>query len=140
MSMSDAHRPRNGNVSSGRRRCEFCGRPVSTGLGQSALVPDSSVIHEHDPALDGARLVVACCGAHMDQLVLRAFDAWQDGQLWFGWLCRASRSEKLRDASLIEIAEHAHLAPSELRGALAWNAAQPGSLTALPGGQRIVTN
>jgi len=102
-------------------------------------VPDSSVIHDHDPALDGTRVVVACCGEHMDQLVLRAFDAWRDAQLWFGWLCRASRSPKMRDASLIELAEHAHLAPAELRAALAWNAAQPRSLAALPGGQRIVT-
>lgn len=100
-------------------------------------MPDSSVIHERDPALDGVRVVVACCGEHMDQLVLRAFDAWRDGQFWFGSLCRASRDPELRAASLTQVAERAHLAAHELHAALAWNSGQSDPLAALPGGQRI---
>jgi len=137
--MPGSHEPRAGYVASRVRLCEFCDRPVSTNIGQSALLPDSSMIHECDPELDGTRVAVACCGEHMDRLVLHAFAAWQDGQFWFGWLCRASRSPALRHASVVQLAEHVQLAMAELGAALAWNAGQPDPLATLPGGQRITT-
>ena len=137
--MPGSHEPCTGYVVSRGRRCGLCGRPVSADRGQSALLPDSSMIHECDPEMDGTRVAVACCGEHMDRLVLRAFAMWQDGQFWFGRLCRASRSPVLCDASVVQLAEHTQLAAAELRAALAWNAGQPDPLIALPGGQPITT-
>lgn len=115
--------------------CDFCGRPIPDNAGHAGLVPDSSVIDEHNHALDGHRIVVACGDEHLDRLIELARFAFVDEQLWFGQLCRASRLPGLGDASLARLARRARLSPADARRALEWNARQDNPLTVLPGGQ-----
>lgn len=131
MSRNDGHPP--------RRLCELCGRPVPLGAGETALIPDSAAVYDDNPRKDGTRIALACGTEHLDHLIIRACDSWQDAQLWFGWLCRASRRPELRRASLIRLAEKALLTGDELAAALAWNADRPAPLRTLPGGQPICT-
>ena len=120
-------------------KCGHCGRSTTASDSVGALVPDSSVIHPHDPSGDGHRFVTACCDEHLDRVVEQLRSAWTEEQLWFGRLCRASADPRLRNASLLRVGKRAHLSTANLRRALEWNANREGSLGKLPGGHSVPT-
>lgn len=72
--------------------CGLCGASVVDGTGVHAIVPDSSAIHVHDPALDGNRSLTACSTAHLGELQqhyhARPF---VNAELWAGKIARALR-------------------------------------------------
>ncbi|GGV26397.1 hypothetical protein GCM10010260_78420 [Streptomyces filipinensis] len=55
--------------------CDLGGEAISGQAEVHALVPDSSVIHGHDPKLDGKRWLTACSREHSDALIGRAIEA-----------------------------------------------------------------
>ena len=119
------------------RRCAHCGGPVLADRGESALVPDSSVVDVDDPTRDGRRLVTACGSGHLQLLIDKARHDWRAGQLWFGRLCRASTQPRMSEAPLWLLGERAHLSIEDLQCALEWNADGDSPRTALPGGQPL---
>ncbi|MFJ6378403.1 hypothetical protein ACIQI7_00135 [Kitasatospora sp. NPDC092039] len=70
--------------------CDHCGRVVATADLLGALVPDSSALHSTQSALDGKRLVLACCADHLAALIAdyrhRPF---VPEEQWAGKVCRA---------------------------------------------------
>jgi hypothetical protein len=119
------------------RTCAHCGRPIPACRAQSALIPDSTVIHSHDPNFDGQRYVTACGSEHLQLLIDQAHRVWNDEQLWFGQLCRASNRPGMSGVVMAKLGEHAGLSADHLSRALAWNATSAEPRRTLPGGQIV---
>ncbi|WP_244188827.1 hypothetical protein [Streptomyces yokosukanensis] len=82
--------------------CDLCGE-ISDDTKVSALVPDSSAIHGHDPKLDGKRRLTVRSSEHMAALI----DAYEqrpfvDAELWAGKIGRAIEAHLTnRDATFM---------------------------------------
>ncbi|MGW7527320.1 hypothetical protein [Streptomyces sp. NPDC054783] len=77
--------------------CGLCGTKISGRTEVHALVPDSSVIHGHDPKKDGTRWLTACSREHLAGLV----DVYEqrpfvDAELWAGKIGRAVEARRGR--------------------------------------------
>jgi hypothetical protein len=104
--------------------CDLCGVLVTNGTERYAFVPDSSVIHPSDPALDGERLVVACCADHMGRLrVEAAARPFVEAELWARKLLRAveDAGEAGRTGvSVEELRQATGLTGEQIRTAVEW--------------------
>ncbi|MET8545974.1 hypothetical protein ABZW03_35890 [Kitasatospora sp. NPDC004799] len=70
--------------------CDQCGRVVATADLLGALVPDSSALHPTRSALDGRRLVLACCVEHLAALIVEyRHRPFVSAEQWAGKVCRA---------------------------------------------------
>ncbi|RJQ82492.1 hypothetical protein [Amycolatopsis panacis] len=117
------------------RRCEHCGRHITPGRIQVALVPDPSAVDFTEYAMHGRRLVYACCDEHLTAVVERAHAGWSEAQWWFELLSQASLHPSLQDATVERIAREARLAPEQLHAAMTWNSRRTPPHARLPGGQ-----
>ncbi|UKD50823.1 hypothetical protein L3Q65_00575 (plasmid) [Amycolatopsis sp. FU40] len=102
--------------------CDFCGAVVDDDTELYALVPDSSVIHAHDPKFDGKRLVSACTEEHRHRLAeqyrRRPF---VDAEQWAGKVLRAvekNRGRRIDDAVLVELTG---LTVDQIHAGVAWH-------------------
>ncbi|MDF3291533.1 hypothetical protein [Streptomyces silvisoli] len=112
--------------------CDLCGTEVSDETEVYALVPDSSVIHSHDPKLDGKRRLAACSRGHMAALVeVYKQRPFVDAELWAGKIGRAVEAHRGR-ISPEELAEETGLTEAQIELEVLWQ-----SLDALRWHQRF---
>lgn len=100
--------------------CDLCGEEISDGTEVSALVPDSSVIHGHDPKLDGKRRLTACSSEHMAALVeVYEQRPFVDAELWAGKIGRVIEAHRGR-ISPEELAEETGLTQAQIELGMSW--------------------
>jgi hypothetical protein len=104
--------------------CDLCNALVTDGTERYAFVTDSSVIHPSDPALDGERLVVACCADHMRRLrVEAAARPYVEAELWARKLLRAMEDAKQAGRTRLSVEElrrASGLTNEQIRAAVEW--------------------
>lgn len=100
--------------------CDLCGEEISGQAEIHALVPDSSVIHGHDPQMDGKRWLTACSCEHMGALA----DVYEqrpfvEAELWAGKIGRAVEAHRGR-ISPEELAEATGLTQAQIEDGELW--------------------
>ncbi len=100
--------------------CDRCGAVIDDGSELYAVVRDSSVVHAHDPKLDGGRMIVACSREHLrdlqEQYRQRPF---VDAELWAGKIYRAM-DEHPAGMSEEELVEATGLTPAQIELGVLW--------------------
>jgi hypothetical protein len=104
-------------------RCGWCGRDLRRDREQFAIIADSTVIDQQDAALDGRRLVAACCRDHLAQLEATA-PPWCDEELWSAQLARAAKGHDRSPPPLEVLARRAGLSIERARRAVEWRQAR----------------
>ncbi|WP_199272891.1 hypothetical protein [Streptomyces broussonetiae] len=100
--------------------CDLCGEAISGQAEVHALVPDSSVIHGHDPKLDGKRWLTACSREHLDALVdVYRQRPFVDAELWAGKIGRAIEAHRGR-ISPEELAKETGLTQEQIELGESW--------------------
>ncbi|MCZ0984771.1 hypothetical protein O1M54_01950 [Streptomyces diastatochromogenes] len=100
--------------------CDLCGEEISDETEVFALVPDSSVIHVHDPKLDGERRLTACSSEHVAALVeVYKQRPFVDAELWAGKIGRAIEAHRGR-ISPEELAEETGLTQAQIELGMSW--------------------
>ncbi|MDY0812214.1 hypothetical protein [Kitasatospora purpeofusca] len=104
--------------------CDHCGRVVLIEDLLGALVPDSSVVHESDPRLDGERVVTACSAEHLAVLV----EVYRDRpfvpeEQWAAKVCRVL-AERDDPVPLSEVAALSGLSEQQAQQGVDWHNAR----------------
>ncbi|MET8957622.1 hypothetical protein ACWEO4_45925 [Streptomyces sp. NPDC004393] len=116
--MTDNGEPGEGEVRP--ELCDLCGAEISGQAEVHALVPDSSVIHGHDPKLDGKRWLSACSPEHLAALLdVYKQRPFVDVELWAGKISRAVEAHRGR-ISPEELAEETGLTQAQIELGQSW--------------------
>ncbi|MBK6017593.1 hypothetical protein [Streptomyces sp. MBT53] len=100
--------------------CDQCGAMIDDGSELYAVVRDSSVIHAHDPKLDGGRMIVACSPEHLRDLQKQYRKRpFIDAELWAGKIYRAMDAHP-DGLSREELEEETGLTPAQIELGVLW--------------------
>lgn len=102
--------------------CDLCGAVVGDDTELYALLPDSSAVHARDPALDGKRLVSACCKQHLDELAeqyrRRRF---VEAEQWAGKVLRAVEANPGQHVDDAFLSAETGLTAAQIHAGIAWH-------------------
>ncbi|MGY0231731.1 hypothetical protein [Longispora urticae] len=110
------------HIRPGAELCDVCGRVITDGSQQYALVPDSSAVHESASRFDGSRLLTGCDSVHLASLV-REYDErpYVAAELWAGQITRALHAVSPASLTVAQLCEATGLSAVQIEAAVAWN-------------------